>query len=68
MTWAQVGELAVEITKAAKQPGFFGLFDGGRYEPALEVWLRQRGKALYTDDGKLGFDATGHRRMVRVLA
>ena len=29
-----------------------------RYEPALEVWLRQRGKALYTDDGKLGFDAT----------
>lgn len=58
MTWAQVGELAGEITKAAKRPGFFGLFDGGRYEPALEVWLRQRGKALYTDDGKLGFDAT----------
>ena len=58
MTWAQVGELALEITKAAKRPGFFGLFDGGRYEPALEVWLRQRGKALYTDDGKLGFDGT----------
>lgn len=57
MTWAQVGELAGEITKAAKKPGFFGLFDGGRYEPALEVWLRQRGKALYTEDGKLGFDA-----------
>ena len=56
MTWAQVGELALEITKAAKRPGFFGMFDGGRYEPALEVWLRQRGKALYTDDGKLGFD------------
>ena len=30
----------------------------GRYEPALEVWLRQRSKALYTDDGKLGFDVT----------
>ena len=58
MTWAQVGELALEITRAAKRPGFFGLFDGGRYEPALEVWLRQRGKALYTDDGKLGFDVT----------
>jgi multiple sugar transport system substrate-binding protein len=56
MTWAQVGELALEITRAAKRPGFFGLFDGGRYEPALEVWLRQRGKALYTDDGKLAFD------------
>jgi multiple sugar transport system substrate-binding protein len=58
MTWAQVGELALEITKAAKRPGFYGLFDGGRYEPALEVWLRQRGKALYTDDGKLGFDVS----------
>jgi multiple sugar transport system substrate-binding protein len=58
MTWAQVGELALEITKAAKKPGFFGLFDGARYEPALEVWLRQRGKALYTDDGKIGFDAS----------
>ena len=58
MTWAQVGELAGEISKAAKRPGFFGLTDGARYEPALEVWLRQRGKALYTDDGKLGFDAT----------
>ena len=58
MTWAQVGELALEITKTAKRPGFFGLFDGGRYEPALEVWLRQRGKALYTDEGKLGFDVT----------
>jgi multiple sugar transport system substrate-binding protein len=56
MTWAQVGELALEITRAARRPGFFGLFDGGRYEPALEVWLRQRGKALYTDDGKLAFD------------
>jgi len=39
-------------------PGFYGLFDGGRYEPALEVWLRQRGKALYTDEGKLGFDVS----------
>jgi multiple sugar transport system substrate-binding protein len=56
MTWTQVGDLALEITKAAKRPGFFGMFDGGRYEPALEVWLRQRAKALYTDDGKLGFD------------
>ena len=58
MTWAQVGELALEITRAARRPGFFGLFDGGRYEPALEVWLRQRGKALYSDDGKLAFDVT----------
>lgn len=32
------------------------LADGSSSEPALENWLRQRGKALYTADGKLGFD------------
>jgi multiple sugar transport system substrate-binding protein len=26
------------------------------HEPRLEVWVRQRGKALYTADGKLGYD------------
>ena len=31
--------------------------DGSGVEPALENWLRQRGKALYTADGKLAFDA-----------
>jgi multiple sugar transport system substrate-binding protein len=55
-TWAEIGALALEITKAAKRDGYFGLTDGGRYEPALEVWLRQRGKSLYTAGGKLGFD------------
>ncbi|QDY70893.1 ABC transporter substrate-binding protein [Qingshengfaniella alkalisoli] len=28
----------------------------GSLEPRLEVWVRQRGKALYTDDGQLGYD------------
>ncbi len=56
MTWTEIGKLAVEITKAAKRDGYSGIQDGGRYEPALDVWLRQRGQALYTDDGKLGFD------------
>jgi multiple sugar transport system substrate-binding protein len=46
----------VEIAKAAKRPGYFGVQDAARFEPALEVWMRQRGKALYSDDGKLGFD------------
>jgi multiple sugar transport system substrate-binding protein len=56
MTWAEIGDLAVEITKAARRDGFTGIQDGGRDEPALEVWLAQRGKPLYTADGKLGFD------------
>jgi multiple sugar transport system substrate-binding protein len=56
MTWKEIGDLAVEITKAAKRDGFWGIADGGREEPGLEVWLGQRGKSLYTEDGKLGFD------------
>ena len=28
----------------------------GSLEPRLEMWVRQRGKALYTADGKLGYD------------
>jgi multiple sugar transport system substrate-binding protein len=31
--------------------------DGSYTEPMLDNWLRQRGKALYTADGALGFDA-----------
>ena len=42
----------------AKSNGMRLLADGSGYEPALENWLRQRGKALYTADGKLGFDET----------
>ena len=56
MTWKEIGDLAVEITKAAKRDGFTGMQDGGRDEPLLEVWLAQRGKSLYTAEGKLGYD------------
>jgi multiple sugar transport system substrate-binding protein len=56
MTWSQYADLAVEITKAAKRPGYSGIADGARIEPAFEVFLRQRGKALYNDDGQLGFN------------
>ena len=56
MTWKEVGDLAVEISKAAKRDSFTGIQDGGREEPGLEVWLGQRGKSLYTPEGKLGYD------------
>jgi multiple sugar transport system substrate-binding protein len=42
---------------AAANVGMKVIQDGSYSEPALENWLRQRGKALYTADGKLGFDA-----------
>jgi multiple sugar transport system substrate-binding protein len=56
MTWNEIGDLAIEITKAAKRNGFTGMEDGGRNEPLLEVWLTQRGKSLYTLDSKVGYD------------
>jgi multiple sugar transport system substrate-binding protein len=36
--------------------GMKAIADASYTEPALDNWLRQRGKALYTADGKLGFD------------
>ena len=54
--WKGLADLSVAIAKAAKRDGFTGVEDAGRDEPALEVWLTQRGKGLYTDEGKLAFD------------
>ena len=53
--WSQLAELAIEITRKAGRRGFFGAQDAGYVEPAFEVWLRQRGKRLYDDAGKLGY-------------
>lgn len=36
--------------------GIKAIADGSYNEPGLDNWLRQRGKALYTKEGKLGFD------------
>ena len=55
--WVQFAELSTELTKANKGT-YWGSMDGGGTEPAFEAWVRQRGKALYTQEGKLGFDAT----------
>ena len=56
MTWSEIGDLAAEVTKGAKRDGFTGMEDGGGNEPLLEVWLAQRGKSLYTAEGKVGYD------------
>ena len=55
-TWGQFAALSAQLSKANANKGYWGSMDGGGVEPALEVWVRQRGKALYTQDGKLGFD------------
>lgn len=55
-TWEEMGKLGSAISKAANREGYRGVMDAGGMEQALEVWVRQRGKALYTEDGKLAFD------------
>jgi multiple sugar transport system substrate-binding protein len=57
MTWDTFAARAAELTEKAGKKGFHGSADAGGVEPTFEGWLRQRGKALYDAEGKLGFDA-----------
>ncbi len=61
MTWAQLADAAEKVS-AAKGFTTRGLTDFGMLDSALEIWLRQQGKQLYTPDGKLGFGADELRR------
>ncbi|MGX1372038.1 multiple sugar transport system substrate-binding protein [Streptomyces canus] len=53
-TWSQ---WASSVRELAEKTGKPGATDPGQSEDAFEVWLRGRGKALYTKDGRLGFTA-----------
>ncbi|MFD8493056.1 ABC transporter substrate-binding protein [Amycolatopsis sp. NPDC059657] len=56
LTWEQFRNAAEKVSAAS---GFSrrGVTDFGILDSALEMWLRQHGKAFFTDDGKLGFGA-----------
>ena len=53
-TWIQWADTMRALAKKTGKPG---ATDPGQSEDAFEVWLRGQGKALYTEDGKLGFTA-----------
>ncbi|MFI7415099.1 ABC transporter substrate-binding protein [Streptomyces sp. NPDC049627] len=53
-TWS---EWADTMRALAEKTGKPGATDPGQSEDAFEVWLRGRGKSLYTKDGRLGFTA-----------
>lgn len=57
LTFAQLKEIGDEITANSGRSNFHGLSDGSGVEPFFENFVRQRGKALYTEDGALAFDA-----------
>jgi multiple sugar transport system substrate-binding protein len=54
--WAELRAAAQQVTDATGGK-VRGLSDFGGIEDWFEVWLRQQGKTLYTDDGKLGYGA-----------
>jgi multiple sugar transport system substrate-binding protein len=54
-TWKQFADMAVDLTKAANRPNYWAAPYGGRYHYVFDVWLRQRGKVLFTEDAKCGF-------------
>ncbi|MGI5373439.1 ABC transporter substrate-binding protein [Streptomyces sp. CA-251387] len=53
-TWSEWADTMRALARKTGQPG---ATDPGQSEDAFEVWLRGRGKSLYTEDGRLGFTA-----------
>jgi multiple sugar transport system substrate-binding protein len=56
-TWTDLKTSAQKVSDSTGKK-VYGLADFGGIEDWFEVWLRQQGKTLYTDDGKLGYTAS----------
>ncbi|QSB13383.1 extracellular solute-binding protein [Natronosporangium hydrolyticum] len=55
LTWSEFAELCREIGNNTPS-GVFGTQNAMGSKETLECWLHQRGKALFTADGQLGYD------------
>lgn len=55
LTWSEFGQLCREIADNTPD-GIFGGQNAISSKEAMECWLHQRGKLLYTADGQLGYD------------
>lgn len=55
-TYDTLREIGEGFKAANIRGGMRGMSDGSGAEPMLDNWIRQRGKALYTPEGKLGPD------------
>ncbi len=57
-TWTEEDFVAMGKDLKDKLPdGMYFSQNMGSVEPMLETWVRQRGKALYTEDGTIGYEA-----------
>ncbi|WP_248927926.1 ABC transporter substrate-binding protein [Paenibacillus hamazuiensis] len=55
LTWEEFAAKGAEVVKAANKPGFYFADDSSGSIDQLGFFTRQKGKDLYTPDGKLGF-------------
>ncbi len=56
-TWEDYIEKCLAFAKGNDRKRFYASVDGSGKEALFEGWLRGRGKSLYSEDGKLGYDA-----------
>lgn len=55
-TWEDYARLVTELNKAVGRPGeYWASPDGSRYHYVFQVWLGQRGKTTFSEDGGIGF-------------
>jgi multiple sugar transport system substrate-binding protein len=54
-TWEQYATYAANLSKALKSKGIYGSPDASGAMDMFEIWVRQRGKELWTTDGKVAF-------------
>lgn len=57
LTYDDLMAIGDKFKTANIRNGIRAIQDGSGSEPMLDNWLRQKGLALYTADGKLGFEA-----------
>ncbi|MBJ3785835.1 ABC transporter substrate-binding protein [Devosia sediminis] len=55
-TWDEFWDFARQI-KAVAPEGQWAVADKAAWEPAFDIFLRQQGKQLYTEQGELGYTA-----------
>lgn len=55
--WDEFATYAASISRALKSKGIYGSPDASGAVDVFEIWIRQRGKELWTTDGKVAFTA-----------
>ncbi len=55
-TWDDFARMCIDLTKAVDKKNVWAVSNGARYSYALQAFLEQRGKQIYSAEGGIGFD------------